>query len=187
MIVRNDGGTAFSAQIGFLAQIGLVDNVSHSALVCNGRSGGGAVWRPISGLAWGGLLAAVVALSLPGCSDSQDSDGRLAVSGGVLCGDEPLHEGSISFIPVKGSNGPVAATTVSGGAYKFTTKNGPIAGSYDVRITRVLKKTAAEGQPRKDAPAAAAADGEKPQPPGGWTFNATVEDDQSDSIDFEIE
>ena len=79
-------------------------------------------------------------------------------------------------------DGPTAATVIRDGKYSFNTENGPIAGSYNVRILQTPKREGPAGKPRKDAPRVNSA-----SPAGGWTFKADVRKGQSAKLDFRID
>lgn len=82
-------------------------------------------------LAWIGCLL----LSLTGCGDSHPA--RSPVSGTVTYNDEPLHIGSLVFVPVEG--GPSAEGKIDEeGNYvlgTFEESDGAITGEYQVMIT----------------------------------------------------
>lgn len=79
------------------------------------------------------LLAAMIV----GCHGQSN---RLPLSGTVTDRDgEPL-EGSISFLPDGGTEGPAANASVLNGEYQFDRTNGPIPGQYRVIVSPLADK-----------------------------------------------
>lgn len=77
------------------------------------------------------LLMTVVLLTSVAC---QQGPRRGAVSGEVLVDKTPLVEGSISFIPTDGTEGPEAGDVIRDGKYSIPADRGPIVGKNKVVI-----------------------------------------------------
>ncbi|MSU79769.1 MAG: hypothetical protein EXS16_16985 [Gemmataceae bacterium] len=72
-----------------------------------------------------------------GCGESRS---RGAVSGIVTLDDVAIETGSISFIPVEGTNSPTSGAVIAMGKYEISREKGPIAGTFRVEI-RAQRKT----------------------------------------------
>ncbi len=80
-----------------------------------------------------------LALSISGCGSSGGPQ-RMGLRGTVTNSKgEPIN-GTISITPVKGTLGPVANATISGGQYEFDRSSGPSAGPHQVIIKRMIPK-----------------------------------------------
>ena len=78
------------------------------------------------------LFAAVVALTLVGCSSDSD---RSRVQGEVSYNGEPVDDGGIAFIPDgQGESQARATGEIVDGHYAFDSKRGPYPGNYRVEI-----------------------------------------------------
>jgi hypothetical protein len=75
-----------------------------------------------------------VALALTVLSGCGGGSSGVAVSGKVTFNGKPVKEGSISFIPVEGTNGPTAGTSISDGSFSIGREGGPVPGKYRVEI-----------------------------------------------------
>ena len=81
------------------------------------------------------LAIMVVALfTLTGCG-SRSKVERLAIHGLVVIDGELVQQGSISFLPTKGTSGPAANTSINSGQYRFSTRTGPVVGTHEVLIS----------------------------------------------------
>ena len=86
-----------------------------------------------------GAVLLAVALLAAGCGRG-DGVTRLPLYGTVLLpGGEGLN-GTITFLPAAGHDGPAAVGSVVNGTYCFTRINGPAAGSHRVLVERVIPK-----------------------------------------------
>lgn len=91
-----------------------------------------------------GAVLALLAASVAGCGGGDGLE-RVAVSGSVTIGGEPVPNGVVRFKPAAGTEGPMANTMISDGQYNIPGDQGPIAGNYEVQV-----------QPYEDPNAAAA-------------------------------
>jgi hypothetical protein len=73
-----------------------------------------------------------------GCGSGGDDLNRIAVSGRVEQGGQPLASGAISFLPVEGHDGPAANGIVEDGEYYFSEENGPTPGPHRVVIQQQI-------------------------------------------------
>ena len=121
-----------------------------------------------------GLCSALVLCGLiPGCSGRSSGLDRIPVNGTVTSdSDKPLN-GSLSFIPAPGTDGPAAITGVVNGKYHFDRSNGPVAGKYRVTFIRPPAPKPRDGRRVKNTP----------EPP---TFEVDVSA-TDDEIDFDIQ
>ncbi len=78
------------------------------------------------------VLPALIAFNAVGCGEPESKIARKAIYGKILGGKGK--DGKMRFIPIDTSIGPVAVNDVKDGAYRFTTKNGPVPGEYNVTI-----------------------------------------------------
>ena len=78
-----------------------------------------------------------------GCSDAYS--GRREISGMIKLQDQPLKEGSITFLPLDGQETQSGAP-IQNGEYKLPRKNGLMPGKYRVQITSGDGKTPTEEQ-----------------------------------------
>jgi hypothetical protein len=93
-------------------------------------------FRPIYALVLGVLL----------CIGCEGQSNRLPLGGTVTDRDgEPL-EGSISFLPDAGTEGPAANASVLNGEYRFDRANGPVAGKYRVIVSPLVDKADVDDQ-----------------------------------------
>jgi hypothetical protein len=68
-----------------------------------------------------------------GCGGGDDLP-RVAVSGSVTVGGAPVPNGVVRFAPSPGTEGPMANCMIADGRYRIPTDEGPVAGSYEVRV-----------------------------------------------------
>ncbi len=62
-----------------------------------------------------------------GCGESRS---RGAVSGIVTLDDVAIETGSISFIPLEGTNSPTSGAVITLGKYEIPREKGPMAGTF---------------------------------------------------------
>lgn len=105
----------------------------------------------IPGLLYVGCAMAL--LILPGCGSSNNSLGRLPISGMVVISKSSTPvSGTISFLPKE--KGPAATAQIRDGSYQFTQQNGPIAGVYRVLISTKTSTNPANDSTHPDETAA---------------------------------
>jgi hypothetical protein len=111
-------------------------------------------------LACAAFLAAV-------CSCQRD-DGlaRLAVFGKVSSDSGDPVNGTISFLPDAGTEGPAAIASLVDGIFAFDSTNGPVAGRYRVVIVRQLADEGYKGASALQHDGSAA--------PEEWSYPAEV-------------
>jgi hypothetical protein len=80
------------------------------------------------------LVVGVILLSAAGCGRDARGPARAAVSGEVLLDEAPLKAGIIRFVPVSGTKGPVALTTIKDGRYQMSNSDGPVLGNNSIEI-----------------------------------------------------
>jgi hypothetical protein len=73
---------------------------------------------------------------LPACA----RDDRVAVSGKVTLDGQPVETGSISFVPIEGTQSPTAGAEIIDGEYEIPQAGGPKLGVFRVEI-RSQRKT----------------------------------------------
>lgn len=83
-----------------------------------------------------GMLATLLG-SIVGC---QKGPRRAAVSGTVLVDKAPLDEGTISFVPTDGTEGPETGGAVKDGRYSLAVAQGAVVGKNKV-VIRGFRKT----------------------------------------------
>ena len=79
---------------------------------------------------WGFLAASL----LIGCSDAPEGPPRAAVSGVVHLEGAPLANGTIRFVPIKGTPGPKVSVPITGGRFEVAARYGPVVGINRVEI-----------------------------------------------------
>ncbi|WP_442505753.1 hypothetical protein SH528x_004559 [Novipirellula sp. SH528] len=79
------------------------------------------------------VLATAIIL-ITGCGQAT-SPLRKAVSGQIAVDGNPAPNGSISFLPARGTSGPAATSLIADGQYRFDKSNGPYTGAYQVVIS----------------------------------------------------
>jgi hypothetical protein len=60
------------------------------------------------------------------------------IKGKVTLDDEPLEQGSISFVPSAGTKGPLTGAVIANGQYAIESKT-PMSGTYKVEISLARK------------------------------------------------
>ncbi len=88
--------------------------------------------RQLSLTVVGGMI-----LTLCGCG-WKSGPARVAIEGVVLVSGAPLKNGRIMFIPIEETRGPSAVAHVVDGEFRFTSRNGPVAGSNKVQIESIV-------------------------------------------------
>lgn len=99
---------------------------------------------------------------------------RVAVRGSVIVGDKPVAEATVRFRPAPGNPSPIAVTTVSGGLYNFTNRDGPFPGRYTAVVNLELNSLSKMASEDPNAPA----------PPMEWEQDVTVPDEESATQHF---
>ena len=69
-------------------------------------------------------------LTFSGCSDKR----RQSINGSVNFDGQPMKEGSIRFIPLKGTSGPTAGAPIIDGKFTIDESKGTFAGRFRVEI-----------------------------------------------------
>lgn len=80
-----------------------------------------------------GAVLALLAASVAGCGGGDGLE-RVAVSGSVTIGGEPVPNGVVRFKPAAGTEGPMANTMITDGQYNIPGDQGPVAGNYEVQV-----------------------------------------------------
>ncbi|MBN2294267.1 MAG: hypothetical protein JXM70_17700 [Pirellulales bacterium] len=75
-----------------------------------------------------------------GAGCGKHGDNRGAVSGQITLDGQPLQQGSILFVPVKGTKGVVTGGEIKDGQYHLSGNDGPAVGQNRVEI-RAVRKT----------------------------------------------
>jgi hypothetical protein len=88
--------------------------------------------RPLCFPRWTAWSLLAVSAATTGCGD--EGLERRAVEGTVSVGETPLKEGSIVFVPAKGTEGPKAAGRVVDGRFKIRRREGPVVGTHKVEV-----------------------------------------------------
>lgn len=82
---------------------------------------------------WGGWAMLIVVSN--GCGFGGVASGRVAVSGVVTLDGTPVTAGRINFIPDGNNDSPAAGGTIdASGRYRLPVSDGPMPGTYVVRI-----------------------------------------------------
>lgn len=89
----------------------------------------------------------LVLVALFGCGSS-DGLNRQAISGTVTLDGEPLTSGAILFEPASNESGTAVGATIRQGSFAVSRVEGPVPGSYRVRVYASARKQAppAKGQ-----------------------------------------
>jgi hypothetical protein len=77
--------------------------------------------------------AILVLAAVSGCGSSEELN-RQAVSGSVTFDGKPLASGAILFEPVTAESGTAVGAVIRKGTFTISAKDGPVPGSYQVRI-----------------------------------------------------
>lgn len=88
------------------------------------------------------LSPVLLGVVLLGCGGVDPGPPRAVVSGKVTLDDQPIEEGSITFIPMGGTQGPTSGAKIENGEYKTPPDLGPVAGLHRVEITAYRKGAA---------------------------------------------
>jgi hypothetical protein len=88
------------------------------------------VYRP-------GWLIVLACCSVSGCGGGTTGPERASVSGRITVDGRPLVNGSLRFVPVQGTSGPVAGAVVQNGSYSTSRTDGPVVGTNRVEIEGV--------------------------------------------------
>lgn len=85
----------------------------------------------------GAMFAAALGLccltSIGGCGGSGDVE-KTVVSGAATYEGQPIEDGTIRFVPVKGTQAPVSAAQIQKGRYSADAKGGVPVGTHRVEI-----------------------------------------------------
>ncbi len=101
------------------------------------------------------LTALILTLfACAGCSEDDPLD-RQAISGTIRLGGRPLAAGAVLLDPISERTGTAVGATIHNGGFAIARKDGPVPGSYKVRIY---------ASSRKQAPAPKGASERKPRP-----------------------
>lgn len=73
-------------------------------------------------------------VSMCGCSGQGDKVTRVEVFGAVTWNGEPLKEGVLRIVPIRGSEGQASGADIRNGRYLVTNKGGVIPGMYQVEV-----------------------------------------------------
>jgi hypothetical protein len=110
----------------------------------------------------------VLSLALFGCGGSSEPR-RVAVDGAVIVGETVIGEATVRFLPEPGNSGPVVATSVVDGLYRFSQLDGPYPGKYKVLVNLELGAISKLATERPN----------EPPPPTNWEVLVTVPDQES--------
>ena len=75
-------------------------------------------------------------LLIGGCGDSLN---RAEISGKVTLDDKPVESGIVTFLPKNTKNAVVVGAKITDGKYSLKKKEGPVVGTYSVKVTAVQK------------------------------------------------
>jgi hypothetical protein len=78
------------------------------------------------------VFALALLTAMIGCGESGPE--RAEVRGTVTLDGTPVESGSISFIPIEGTEGPSTGGAITNGAYHLTRSDGPVIGKHRVQI-----------------------------------------------------
>jgi len=87
------------------------------------------------GMAWLSLF--VLLGTAVGCGESGVE--RAEVQGNVTFDGTPVESGTISFIPIEGTQGPSAGGAITDGSYHIPPDKGPVIGKHRVQIVGTRK------------------------------------------------
>jgi len=71
---------------------------------------------------------------LVGCSSSSQELARARAIGVVRVDQGPLEQGTIRFVPIDGTKGPMTTATISEGMFDIPAEYGPLIGKHRVEI-----------------------------------------------------
>ncbi len=80
-----------------------------------------------------GSAAFLALAAVSGCGSGDGLD-RLAVSGIVMCDGKRISSGAILFEPETYQSGTAVGATIHSGSFSIPKKDGPVPGTYKVRI-----------------------------------------------------
>ncbi|HID21686.1 MAG TPA: hypothetical protein EYP14_04720 [Planctomycetaceae bacterium] len=115
---------------------------------------------------------------------------RVAVSGTVRQTGSPVEQGSISFLPEKGLQGPAANTAIRQGRYHFTASNGPSPGPHRVLIVLAPEQPPEGGSATGPFKAKGPPPGTRRDSPGDqtrWEFHIVVPDEPKYEKNFVLD
>ena len=78
------------------------------------------------------LLLLVIAVTVAGCPRSGLE--KATLSGRITFQGQPIQDGSIRFVPIKGTKGPATVGTIRGGNYTVTARGGVPVGTLRVEV-----------------------------------------------------
>jgi hypothetical protein len=76
---------------------------------------------------------AIVIFACSGCGSSSSIPARI-VQGKVTCGDAPVEGGTVRFVPVEGTHGPMTFGIIDHGNYRVETHDGVPLGTHRVEV-----------------------------------------------------
>lgn len=85
------------------------------------------------------VAVAALVIGIASCGKRGDGWERVAVEGSVTLNGEAIEEGTITFTPAHGGEGPIAGGPIVAGKYALSSQDGPIAGPHRVEIRSVRK------------------------------------------------
>lgn len=86
-----------------------------------------------------GLLAFGLAILVLVAGCGKGAVNRNAIGGAVLMDGKPLEKGSIRFLPIAGTKGPVSGGAIGNGRYQVPRAVGLVEGRYRVEISATRK------------------------------------------------
>lgn len=135
----------------------------------------------------------MAAALLIGCGsvDEEGAKGRQAVTGSVSLDGSPLAEGSIQFVPKDPNLGAPVGATIADGKYAIEKEQGPLPGSYAVKIDSIeggsAPKSAAEALENAERPTKIVAKNRVAAKFNAKTkLSAEVKAEGPRSLDFEV-
>jgi hypothetical protein len=78
------------------------------------------------------FLLPVVVVTVAGCSGGGLE--KSAISGRITFQGQPIEDGQIRFVPIKGTKGPATVGTIRGGNYTATARGGVPVGTLRVEV-----------------------------------------------------
>jgi hypothetical protein len=94
------------------------------------------------------FILGILILSLAGCGGGRGD--RLPVFGKIIGGEG--QNGSLSLVPVDGTDGPSAITEIKNGEFRYTSDTGPSPGPHEAHILLEKKDSPAASETPKFAP-----------------------------------
>ncbi|MHC4875772.1 MAG: hypothetical protein ACYTGL_04690 [Planctomycetota bacterium] len=117
----------------------------------------------------------LIVLTMAGCGGN-DGPRRVAVTGTVTQGGEPVAVGSVAILPDDGHSGPAATGAVEDGDFAFNSSTGPLPGPHVVVIRSMIPK---------DELMRLQASGEEPKM--SWEFPLAIPDESAFHHDFVLD